>query len=268
MSRANSIPLIRNYAGFPEGICGEAILARMRDQAERYGVVRHKGAVTRIVRDADGFRAMTAQGTVFAKTILLATGVVNRRPPKIDDQTHDRALGAGLLRYCPICDGYEVTDRNVAVLGTGAHGCAEAIFLRSYTADVTLVPPSGGHELTDEQRTELVEAGIFIADACEELTFHENHISLRSGTSPLTFDTLYPALGTEIRSELARQLGATISDDGCILVDSHQRTDVKGLYAAGDVVLGLDQISHAMGEGGVAATTIRNDLAQRSPLRR
>ncbi|MGF7151901.1 alkyl hydroperoxide reductase subunit AhpF [Sphingomonas zeicaulis] len=51
-------------------------------------------------------------------------------------------------------------------------------------------------------------------------------------------------------------------------VDPHQRTSVAGLYAAGDVVLGLDQLSHAMGEGGVAATTIRNDLAQRSPLLR
>ena len=51
-------------------------------------------------------------------------------------------------------------------------------------------------------------------------------------------------------------------------MDSHQRTSVPGIYAAGDVVKGLDQISHAMGEGGVAATTIRNDLAQQAPLLR
>ena len=55
---------------------------------------------------------------------------------------------------------------------------------------------------------------------------------------------------------------------GAIVVDAHQRTSIAGLYAAGDVVIGLDQISHAMGEGGVAATTIRNDLAKRKPLRR
>jgi thioredoxin reductase (NADPH) len=51
-------------------------------------------------------------------------------------------------------------------------------------------------------------------------------------------------------------------------VDSHQRTNLPGLFAAGDVVKGLDQISHAMGEGGVAATTIRNDLAKEEPLLR
>ena len=60
-------------------------------------------------------------------------------------------------------------------------------------------------------------------------------------------------------------VGATIGKDQCIQVDSHQRCSIPGLYAAGDVVIGLDQISHAMGEGGVAATTIRNDLCAKDP---
>jgi thioredoxin reductase (NADPH) len=60
--------------------------------------------------------------------------------------------------------------------------------------------------------------------------------------------------------------GAKLAADGCFLCDDHQRTSVPGLYAAGDVVHGLDQISHAMGEGGVAATTIRNDLCAQKPL--
>ena len=69
-----------------------------------------------------------------------------------------------------------------------------------------------------------------------------------------------------IRSELAVSLGADASIDGCLVVDDHQRTSVPGLYAAGDVVKGLDQISHAMGEGGVAAVTIRNDMAEQRAL--
>jgi thioredoxin reductase (NADPH) len=80
------------------------------------------------------------------------------------------------------------------------------------------------------------------------------------------FDTMYPALGSEARSELAIALGADCSDEGCIRVDNHQATSVPGLFAAGDVVLGLDQISHAMGEAGVAATAMRNRLAQSAPL--
>ena len=84
----------------------------------------------------------------------------------------------------------------------------------------------------------------------------------------MTFASVYPALGSDIRSDLVASLGAATVGGGCIVVDDHQRTSVAGLYAAGDVVLGLDQISHAMGEGGVAATTLRNDLAEKGPLHR
>ena len=66
-------------------------------------------------------------------------------------------------------------------------------------------------------------------------------------------------------AQQAEQVGARLNEQGCIGVDAHQRTSVPGLYAAGDVVIGLDQISHAMGEGGVAATTIRNDLCSTTP---
>ena len=60
----------------------------------------------------------------------------NRRPD-MDEELHDEALARGLIRYCPICDGYEVTDRKVGVIGSGSLGVAEAVFLRGYTADVT-----------------------------------------------------------------------------------------------------------------------------------
>lgn len=59
-----------------------------------------------------------------------------------------------------------------------------------------------------------------------------------------------------------------MSEDGCMAVDRHQRTDVPGLYAGGDVSFGLDQISHAMDEGGVAATSVRKDLDALRPMRR
>ena len=85
-------------------------------------------------------------GPLTARTVLLATGVVNRRPP-MDEELHDEALARGLIRYCPICDGYEVTDKRVGVIGSGDHGVAEAVFLRGYTADVTLIAPDGAHDL-------------------------------------------------------------------------------------------------------------------------
>ncbi len=267
-SRAAVIPLTRNHAGFPEGISGPDLLARMRRQAGLYGAELRMGTVTALERTGTGFTAHTEQGSVQARTVLLATGVVNRRPEMMDDETHDRALALGLLRYCPICDAYEVTDRRVAVLGTGERGSTEGLFLRSYTADVTLVAPSGEHELSAEQRIKLLDAGIVLAARCRAITLRAKTIELDIDGAVTGFDSLYPALGSDNRSELAGQLGAGCSAEGCVVVDAHQRTNIPGLYAAGDVVLGLDQISHAMGEGGVAATTIRNDLADQTPLRR
>jgi len=268
-SRAGLIPLTRNHAGFPEGIAGPELLARMRQQAKQFGAEVRTGEVRRIDRDnRDGFVAANDSAVFRARTILLATGVVNRRPRLLDDAEHATALSAGLIRYCPICDGYEVTDRVVAVIGTGQRGCDEALFLRSFTRLVTLVAPEGDHALDAEQRERLAGAGVTLARSYSRIELGDSRISLTLADHAVDFDSVYPALGSEIRSQLARPLGAEMSDEGCLVVDTHQRTTVSGLYAAGDVVLGLDQISHAMGEGGVAATTIRNDLAERSLLLR
>ncbi len=266
-SRAGLIPLTRNHAGFPDGISGPNLLTRMRRHAVKSGAELVESRVEKLEQMKDGFSAFTDDGPLHARTVLIATGVVNRPPPMMDEEIHDRALADGRLRYCPICDGYEVTDQSVAVLGTGERGCKEAIFLRSYTADVTLVAPDA-HDLSAEQHALLGEAGIAIAGPCRTIRLIDHKIVLGMDGGAQAFDSLYPALGSEIRSELAGQVGADRTDDGCLTVDAHQRTNVPGLYAAGDVVKGLDQISHAMGEGGVAATTIRNDLAEKTPLRR
>lgn len=267
-SRAELIPCSHNHAGFPDGVSGTELLSRMRDQASKYGARVHRGRVSDVALEDGRFVIRADCGVFSAKSVLLATGVVNRRPKMMDDQTHDLALARGLLRYCPICDGYEVTDKRIAVLGTGQRGLAEAMFLRSYSADVTLVAPGEGHDLDAAERAELAEAGIALGGTCRAVALDGQHIVLDIDGVQGRFDTLYPALGSIIHSQLAGTLGAKLGDEGCLLVDPHQRTDIAGLYAAGDVVLGLDQISNAMGQGGVAATTIRNDLAKAAPLLR
>jgi len=240
----------------------------MRRQAERYGARVEDGMVTALAGQAGNFLAQIGEQSLRAQSVLLATGVVNRRPTIIDDACHNRALAAGQLRYCPICDAYEVTDKSIAVLGTGERAFNEAIFLRSYSAEVTLIAPEGGHDLTSDQRTALAESGIVVAGQGASIYVDGDQIQLDIDGETRRFDTLYPSLGSDIRSELAIGVRARRTAEGCLIVDAHQRTNVPGLYAAGDVVLGLDQISHAMGEGGVAATTIRNDLAKTRPLRR
>ena len=266
-SRASWIPCTRNVSGFPDGIAGSELLERMREQACKYGAKIESEFVSKLERDETTglFTATWGSGSATARTVLLATGVANRRPP-MEEKLHDDALARGLIRYCPICDGYEVTDKKVGVIGSDSHGVAEALFLRSYTTDVTLIAPDKAMRLKPDDYRKLKDVGIECVDGpTQAVAISKDCITVDTADGHFTFDTIYPALGSDTHIQLAEMAGAELSGDSCIKTDSHQRTSVPGLYAAGDVVIGLDQISHAMGEGGVAATTIRNDLFEKEP---
>ena len=265
-SRAGWIPCSHNHAGYPGGINGKELLRLMREQAQMYGASIETGRVTRLDKIEGGFQVEWGAGCVTARKVLLATGVTNRRPP-MDPQLHDDAMARGLIRYCPVCDGYEVTDKKVAVIGTGTKGVSESVFLRGFTEDITLIAPDGPHDLSAEDKARIEQFGIHCIDGpCSDIQAQECTICVATPAGPREFDSIYPALGSDTHTELAKQIGVEIAQDGTLPVDDHQRTSVAGLYAAGDVVLGLDQISHAMGEGGVAATTMRNDLAKERPI--
>lgn len=269
-SRASTIPCTRNHAGFPEGIEGKELLRRMREQACKYGATIEQEFVSKIERDSQSglFIATSGSGEAAARTVLLATGVTNRRPP-MDEDLHEEAVARGLVRYCPICDGYEVTDKRVGVIGSDSRGVAESLFIRSYTADVTLIAPDAAMRLGKEDQLKLRDAAIDCVDGpAQAVAIAKDCITVETAEGHYTFDSIYPALGSDTHTQLAIMIGATLAPDGTISCDDHQRSNVDGIYAAGDVVHGLDQISHAMGEGGVAATTIRNDLGARDPRRR
>src|SRR5688500_6197150 len=202
-SRAALIPCTHNHAGFPDGITGIALLKRMNEQAARYGAQRELARVTRIERADEGFIVWAEAREFHARTVLLATGVINNRPSGIDDALHTKALAEGMLRYCPICDGYEVTDKRVAVIGTGGHGTAEALFLRGYSRDITLISPEAGHDLDPECATELDKAGIArVGGPCGGYAIENGQLALDTAEGRLSFDSVYPALGSRVRSDL------------------------------------------------------------------
>lgn len=236
----------------------------MRLQATRFGSRILEGRVQAIDQHSAGFTALGQDFAFSARSVLIATGVTNRRPP-IDEALHAEALRLGRLRYCPVCDGYEITDQNVAVIGSDARAASECEFLRSFTDRVSLVVDRGDR-LTETTAKRLADFGVRVIDGpAQRFRLDADGLSFSTPAGRLSFEAVYPALGSVVHSDLAISLGAAATEDGCIKVDGHQRTNVVGLYAAGDVVSGLDQISHAMGEAGVATTTIRNDLASSRP---
>jgi len=261
-SRLLSIPASHNYPGFAGGIHGADILRRLREQAVHYGVSITAGVVERLETADAGFVAALDSGRWPARHVLLATGVVDVEPDFPDVK---RAVAEGCVRYCPICDGFESIGRKVAVVGRGKDGFREALFVRHFASEVSLFSLTGELSLEAPERARLDEAGVRVArDPVERLAFDEAgvmRVHLRGGTRE-SFDVVYVALGTLVNSGLAQALGARCADNGELLVDAHQQTSVAGLYAAGDIVTGLNQITVAMGHAAIAATAIHNRLAQ------
>lgn len=265
-SRALWVPRSRNIPGFPDGIVGRDLIARMSDHAMRFGAEMAEARVVKIAprEDEEGFRARLEDGAIIdARGLILATGV-DTNLAKLDSGDHDMAVWNGVLRYCPICDGFEHKEERIAVLGSDLHGAAEAMFLRQYSRDVTLIP-KWQVALTDKQRGELEASGVDVLegrvlrlDATEEAMF----VAIEGETAPRRFDTLYPAFGSSPRSELAAMLGPLTDPNGCIPFSAFSDGLLPGAYAAGDVLEGLDQISVATGQGAMAATRLHNWLRE------
>ena len=259
-SRASWIPTSHNHPGFPDGVGGLELLARMKAQAERYGCAVRKAAVEDIFSDNDGFRVLAGGETLVARTVLLATGVADNEPPLPGVQA---AIRNGLVRICPICDGYEAIDQKLAVIGASDLGAREALFLKTYSDQITLIHGGEAAALSAANRRALAEAGIDVIETAIQRVVLDNErigaLCLGPG-EPRHFDLIYSALGVEPRVDLAVRLGARFDDGGRLYVDDHQQTSVPGLYAAGDLVRGLNQISTAQGEAAIAATAIHNHL--------
>jgi thioredoxin reductase (NADPH) len=261
--RAAWIPTSHNIPMFAEGISGNDLLARARTNLDQYGDCVLPGMVTGLRRQPDRFIAVVEDskgGTtqIAARRVVLATGAVDIEPDLPDVPN---AVQRGLVRYCPICDGYESRDQKIAVIAYGAHGIGEAVFIaRTYSQDVTLLTLGQPLDLDPEQWAKLEKHGIKVVEApVEALALENDRISaVNVAGKEHRFDVLYSALGLKYRSDLAISLGAEHDPSGSLIVDSHCQTSIKGLYAAGDIVRGIDQIVVGMSHAAVAATHIHN----------
>jgi len=257
-SRAALIPESHNYPGF-RGIGGPELLARLREQATSYGVAFEQERVSGLQRSShDSFVAKFGTNELRAQRVLIATGLVDEEPgvPGLVTAIYD-----GAIRFCPICDAYEATDRRIGVLGPMSSAGSKALFLRTYSRDVTLFAVDGERHVESGLMPALHQAGVRIA-------MHPAKVEHERGAAVVTcrdgaryqIDVLYPALGCTIRSDLALGLDAAANEAGNLVVDDHQKTSVEGLYAAGDVVSDLHQLSVAIGHAAIAATAIHNGL--------
>ncbi len=137
-ARAKLIPKTRNCPGFPEGISGISLMKRLKRQAARYGTRIVAGRVELLAKDQGSFFLDTSSGRVRAHCVILATGIVDHAPA-LPNLNLKKAIAAGLIRLCPVCDAYEVQGRRVGVIGPEDVAVREAIFLRDFTPYVSIL---------------------------------------------------------------------------------------------------------------------------------
>lgn len=257
-SRALWIPRTHNCPGFPDGISGLELLDRLRQQSAHHDVAMLRGRVEAIGALDSGCFSTEVEGRIYrSRTVLLATGVLDRLPPLAQVE---EGVARGVVRLCPVCDGYEVTGRRVGVLGSGPGAVREATFLKTFSSDVTLIVDEP--ERLDHQALDLAHSsGIAVMKDIRGMRILEEgyEVTTRDG-SPVVFDSVYPALGCSIRSGLAEGLDIRLDELGHVVTDDHQQTNRQGVYAAGDVVHSLNQLAVAFGQAAIAATAIHNGL--------
>lgn len=234
---------IENYYGLEDPVSGEELARRGIAGAKRLGVSFVQAEVVGIQWDGD-FTVSTDKGEFRAAAVLLATGSA-RVAPKIEGVAEFEGKG---VSYCAICDAFFYRGKPVAVLGAGEYALHEAAQLAPVAGAVTLLTngapapvilPQG--VTADTRRV----VQIFGGQTVEGTRFDDG------GT--LSVNGVFIAYGTAGSAQLARTLGAG-AEGGRILVTGSMATNIPGLYAAGDCVGGLLQVSKAVGEGAVAGT--------------
>ncbi|MBF0482267.1 MAG: NAD(P)/FAD-dependent oxidoreductase [Desulfovibrionaceae bacterium] len=249
---------IDNYFGFPETINGRELIERGKRQAERFGAVLDCDTVLGMHHgESGGFVVKAEKREIACKALILATGVA-RLAPKIPGLADYEAKG---VSYCVSCDGFFHRGQPVAVAGEGIYAANQALELTAYTKDISIVTNGKKSEIKPEFQARLDRAGIPVIEArIEGLSGEAGLESVRlEGGRELPAHGLFIAMGAAGSGDFANTLGLA-REGAFIIADPEQRTNIEGVFAAGDCTGGFLQISVAVGEGAKAGRGAINFL--------
>ena len=233
---------IENYYGLESPLSGTELFERGIAQAKALGV-RFVEAQMLGVRGFDPFEVITTEGSFETKCIIFATGSKRVRPAIPGIKEYE---GKG-VSYCAVCDAFFYRGKDVAVLGNGDYALHEAEELSHVAGKVTIFTDGKDPEFSKEHdipvntlKIQSVVGDDLVSGLC------------LAGEEETPVSGLFVAVGTAGSTDMARQMGAALTDQGNIRVDDKMATNIPGVYAAGDCTGGLLQVAKAVHDGAQA----------------
>ena len=259
---------VENFPGFPEGIQGPELMAKMQEQAERFGTEVLYDDVTGLELDGEIKKVTLGSGTTLeAASVIYATGSAYRT---LGIPGEERLSGHG-VSWCATCDGFFFRDRTIAVVGGGDSAMEEATFLTKFASKVYVI-----HRKDTLRASKIMQDRAFANEkiefiwnsAVEEVLGEDATIGVRlrntvdGSVSDLDVDGLFIAIGNDPRTHLVHGK-LDLTPEGTIWVDGRSsRTSQPGVFAAGDVIdPTYRQAVTAAGSGTVAALDVEHFLA-------
>ncbi|HEX6292300.1 MAG TPA: NAD(P)/FAD-dependent oxidoreductase [Herpetosiphonaceae bacterium] len=243
-----------NYLGFPGGVPARKLRELGRQQLAEYEqvtVLEHK--IEQLERKNGSFIAYSQAGEWHGKTVIICTGVVDRYP---HFDGWEEYVGRSMF-WCITCDGYGCHDARVVVVGNANQAASEALQLQRFTHKLTVLTDSHDCSIDEKFQRRLEQAGIPLVHDKIEAAIGQDGMFEALCTQKgqrIELDQLFCQHGATPQTKLAEGVGVLLSREGYICVDSEQKTNVAGVYAAGDVTrLHSHQITTAVHEGGMAA---------------
>lgn len=258
------VPSMENYPGF-DLISGKDLLEKMREQAEKHVPISNMEEVKKIDKiDADGILVTTSKGEYKTKSLIISTGSRHRRlkvPGEVD------FIGRGVC-YCATCDGPLYHGKDVVVIGGGNAAVQESIYLKNLGCNVTIIHRRDQLRAEKYLQEKLEENNIPVIwdSVVKEIKgdMVVSHVLLHNvkteENTELSIDGIFIAVGEEPLSKVAQAAGVEVDGEGYILTDKLQRTNIPGLYAAGDITGGIKQWVVACAEGAVASLSAFEDV--------
>ncbi|HSX00766.1 MAG TPA: FAD-dependent oxidoreductase, partial [Candidatus Saccharimonas sp.] len=257
---------IDNYPGFDQGVGGLELADHLAAHAHRFGADLRTGIeVTKLEAGDGGVQLTTNQGPLHTRSALVATGSSYRR---LDVPGEDRLVGRG-VHYCATCDGPLYRGKELVVVGGGNSAMQEGLFLARFASHLTILVRShslGGTTILRNQLAALPNVSVVYDTPVTSLSktggrVQVNHLGPAGKAGHLTTDGVFVFVGQQANT---KAFASTLKLDpqGYIITTPDFRTNLPGVYAAGDVRSGSTwQIASAVGDGVTAALAIRAALS-------